>query len=42
MRTKHFSYNLYSRTVGATVVGGLWALSGRGTLLKQTSAAQES
>jgi len=32
------------KILGATVLGGLWALSGRGTLLKQTCAleAQES
>jgi len=30
------------KIVGATCLGGLWALERRGTLLKQTCAAQES
>jgi len=38
------SQNFYSsmQTVGATVLGGLWALEWASTLLKQTCAAQEA
>jgi len=42
MRTIHFNFYSSIKTVGATVLGSLWALEWCGTVMKQTCAAQES